>query len=132
MFLNLFLHQKSPDKSQRIRVLFHCWEEQYITDSGCISEEHAETVDTDSQTTCWWHTVFKGFNVVVVDACRFIVTKFFSFAWASKRLSWSIGSFNSVKALPYSLVMMKSSKRSVKRSSSGFFLASGDTATGCP
>ena len=28
--------------------LFHRWEQQDITDSCCISEEHAETVDTDS------------------------------------------------------------------------------------
>ena len=47
-------------------------------DSSEFSEEHAETVDTDSESTCWWHTVFEGFNVVVVDACCFVVTEFFS------------------------------------------------------
>lgn len=58
--------------------LFHRWEQQDITDGCCISEKHAETVDTDSESTCWWHTVFKGFNVVVVDACCFVITEFFS------------------------------------------------------
>ena len=58
--------------------LFHRWEQQDITDGCCVSEKHAETVDTDSESTCWWHTVFEGFNVVVVDACCFVVTEFFS------------------------------------------------------
>lgn len=61
-----------------ISLLFHRWEQQDITDGCCVSEKHAETVDTDSESTCWWHTVFESFNVVVVDACCFVVTEFFS------------------------------------------------------
>ena len=79
-FLNTFIpHIKiSHYLTNGISLLFHRWEQQDITDGCCISEKHAETVDTDSESTCWRHTVFEGFNVVVVDACCFVVTEFFS------------------------------------------------------
>ena len=54
----------------------------------------------------------------------------FSFNWARNRSRWSIGSFNSVKALAYSRLLMKSSNRSVKRGSWAFFLASGEISIG--
>ena len=79
-FLNTFIpHIKiSHYLTNGISLLFHRWEQQDITDGCCVSEKHAETVDTDSESTCWWHTVFESFNVVVVDACCFVVTEFFS------------------------------------------------------
>ena len=55
-----------------------------------------------------------------------------SFSCASNRCLWSIGSFNSVKALANSRPTINSSKRSVNRGSSGFFFARGETSTGCP
>mmetsp|Transcript_2276 Transcript_2276/g.5251 ORF Transcript_2276/g.5251 Transcript_2276/m.5251 type:complete len:205 (-) Transcript_2276:1228-1842(-) len=53
-----------------------------------------------------------------------------SFICSSKRARWSTGSFNSVYALASSLVATKSSKRSVRNSSSRCFLASGDMTSG--
>ena len=43
---------------------------------------------------------------------------------------WSIGSFNSEYAFPYSLPPINNSNLSVKRGSDGFLFVNGDTSTG--
>ena len=53
-----------------------------------------------------------------------------SATWRSKRPFWSMGSFSSLKALPYSVQSMKYSNRSVKAGSSGLRFASGQISTG--
>src|SRR6056300_238576 len=54
----------------------HLREEQYLLDAVLVSEHHGETVDTDSQSRGWWHTVFQGANEVHIDEHCLVVSFF--------------------------------------------------------
>ncbi len=75
--------------------------------------ESIETVDTDSESTCWWQHVIRELRASR-SHCLFFRRHRDSLAaaCASKRDNWSIGSFNSVRwrTFPYSFVVMKSSE----------------------
>ena len=55
-----------------------------------------------------------------------------SFSWLANLSYWSIGSFNSVKALPYSEPQINNSNLSVNLGSFGSFLAKGLISIGWP
>jgi hypothetical protein len=81
---SIYLIKKRPRNRSRLYssglfvvVRAQSREQNDIADSVAVGEQHHQTVDTDTLTGCWWHTVFQsGYEVSVIEH-RFIITRFF-------------------------------------------------------
>ena len=58
-----------------VSSLFHRREQKYVTDWFLLCKQHAESVDTISDTTCRRHTVFESFYEVHIDIVCFIIAE---------------------------------------------------------
>jgi hypothetical protein len=56
---------------------FHSWEEHYFFDVVGISQEHGNSINSASPTSCWWKTVFQSSNEICVDMLGFKITSIF-------------------------------------------------------
>ena len=68
------LSQKSSKIPSSAHFRAHCRKQQHITDRRGVGEKHYQTVDTDTDTPSWGHTILQSPDVIGVVIHRLIIT----------------------------------------------------------